>query len=61
MKDFTLEVTACGRDESLRAIVVTGAREKAFIAGADIDERCNVAAWSASFKIFEGGEDGRCE
>ena len=31
-------LTALGRDESVRVVVITGAGEKAFVAGADINE-----------------------
>ena len=38
MDDFVREVEALGSDDQLRAVVLTGAGEKAFIGGADIDE-----------------------
>ena len=38
MEDFVGAVSGLGRDETLRAIVVTGAGEKAFVGGADIAE-----------------------
>ncbi len=38
MQEFVSAIVALGDDEMLRAVVITGAGEKAFIGGADIDE-----------------------
>lgn len=38
MDEFVRTITGLGEDETLRAIVVTGAGEKAFVGGADISE-----------------------
>jgi enoyl-CoA hydratase len=43
MREFDEVVTSAGRDTGVRALILTGAGEKAFVAGADINElaRCS--------------------
>jgi len=47
MGEFVSAIEALSDDESLRAVVVTGAGEKAFIGGADIDEMAGLDARTA--------------
>lgn len=47
MDEFVAAVEGLGDDESLRAVVVTGAGEKAFIGGANIDEMAQLDAGTA--------------
>jgi enoyl-CoA hydratase/carnithine racemase len=47
MRDFVSEVEGLAGDQMLRAVVVTGAGEKAFIGGADIDEMSKLDASTA--------------
>ncbi|HEV2688676.1 MAG TPA: enoyl-CoA hydratase-related protein, partial [Bryobacteraceae bacterium] len=43
MEEFIAAIQELAGDESLRAVVVTGAGERAFMGGADIDEMAVVA------------------
>jgi enoyl-CoA hydratase len=47
MEDFAAALEALASDETLRAVVLTGAGEKAFCGGADIDEMAALDATSA--------------
>jgi enoyl-CoA hydratase/carnithine racemase len=47
MREFASAVAGLAHDESLRAVVVTGAGDKAFIGGADIDEMAALDASTA--------------
>lgn len=51
MDEFVATVERLGDDESLRAVVVTGAGEKAFIGGADINEMAQLDAGTAEVFI----------
>jgi enoyl-CoA hydratase/carnithine racemase len=47
MEEFVRAIEALAADDDLRAVVVTGAGEKAFIGGADIDEMAALTASTA--------------
>jgi enoyl-CoA hydratase len=47
MEEFSNAITAFGRELALRAVVVTGAGDRAFIGGADIDEMARLDSISA--------------
>jgi enoyl-CoA hydratase len=47
MKDFIVRCEDLARQQALRAVVVTGAGDKAFVGGADIDEMASLDADSA--------------
>jgi len=47
MEEFALAVGGLARDETLRAVVLSGAGERAFIGGADVDEMAQLDAISA--------------
>src|SRR5580692_820367 len=47
LDDFTRQVEKIGADDTLRAVVVTGAGSKAFIGGADIGEMARLDEKSA--------------
>ena len=47
MEDFVAAIESLGRDDTLRAVVVTGAGDKAFVGGADINEMAALDAGSA--------------
>ena len=47
MADFVAAIEALGRDDTLRAVVVTGAGDKAFVGGADINEMAALDADTA--------------
>ena len=47
-------VTALGRDESVRVVVITGAGEKAFVAGADINELAEQSPTSGRAHAIRG-------
>ncbi|HEV2688710.1 MAG TPA: enoyl-CoA hydratase [Bryobacteraceae bacterium] len=47
MEEFIAAIQGLAGDESLRAVVVTGAGERAFVGGADIDEMARLDAVSA--------------
>lgn len=38
IKELSEAVTAAGNNDSIKAIIITGSGEKAFVAGADISE-----------------------
>jgi len=47
MEEFALAVEGLARDETLRATVLSGAGERAFIGGSDVDEMVQLDAISA--------------
>ncbi|MBP8246758.1 MAG: enoyl-CoA hydratase/isomerase family protein [Phenylobacterium sp.] len=47
MKEFAARIGALAKDEHLRAVVLTGAGDRAFIGGADIDEMAGLDAATA--------------
>lgn len=47
MKEFAARIGALAKDESLRAVVLTGAGDRSFIGGADIDEMAGLDATTA--------------
>src|SRR5271155_1293125 len=47
MEEFALAIESLGSDPDLRAVVVSGAGEKAFIGAADIDEMAELDAETA--------------
>lgn len=47
MKEFAARIGALAKDEHLRAVVLTGAGDRAFIGGADIDEMAGLDPGSA--------------
>lgn len=59
MEAFVGAVERLSRDDAIRAVVVTGAGEKAFVGGADIDEMAGLDA--ASARAFIGRVHRCCE
>jgi enoyl-CoA hydratase len=59
MGAFIGAVEQLSRDDAIRAVVVTGAGEKAFVGGADIDEMAGLDA--ASARVFIGRVHRCCE
>lgn len=53
--ELTAAFQDLGRDEAVRVVVVTGAGEKAFVAGADIGELAELAAGGAE-RLAAGGQ-----
>jgi len=49
-------VVKCGDDDSIKAIILTGSGEKAFVAGADISEMQNLEPYE-SLKFMELGQE----
>ncbi|MES2340249.1 MAG: enoyl-CoA hydratase [Pseudomonadota bacterium] len=47
MKEFAARIGALAKDDSLRAVVLTGAEDRAFIGGADIDEMAGLDGTTA--------------
>lgn len=47
MKEFAARIGALAKDDSLRAVVLTGAGDRAFIGGADIDEMAGLDGTTA--------------
>ncbi len=56
MRELKDAVTVCKDDDSVKAIILTGAGDKAFIAGADISEMQNLEPQDA-LKFMELGHD----
>lgn len=59
LEEFALAVEGLARDETLRAAVLTGAGERAFIGGADVDEMAQLDAISA--RVFIGRVHRCCD
>ena len=56
LSEFTHALDAIGKDESIRVLILTGAGEKSFIAGADISEIATLSPLGA--KVFaQAGQD----
>ena len=54
MTEILDAATICKKDENIKALILTGSGDKAFVAGADIAQMQNLAAPEA-FKLMELG------
>jgi enoyl-CoA hydratase/carnithine racemase len=60
MSQFVAMMDDLSRDEALRAVVITGAGDRAFVGGADIDEMAGLATPQAA-RAFIGAVHDCCE